>query len=341
MSTTAIVDTSVYRRDRRPRRCADRRVPSRLCPSCRRRRTACPPSSAAATRHPSASSCASSGTRWLVTSRGFRESEGFEGVPGRGPPLHRCHRGDDVTTSRPTSPCGGADTATARCRRVTSPATSSRRCQGLLDDGRPALCYIRRDAHPRDGSHGLHRRSSLPRARGARPPAGGAGARSRKAAATLPARGVETLAGDSSLFERPDLQLPACDSVIHLAGVVTATTPEQYDAVNLQAVKTLVKALGRQAWRPQRLLFASSLAAAGPSATRVAKTERDPAEPIDAYGRAKLAAERFLAALPAPRSRRRRSDRRSCSGRATPRPSASSGWPGAESASASPVSRRL
>jgi nucleoside-diphosphate-sugar epimerase len=117
-----------------------------------------------------------------------------------------------------------------------------------------------------------------------------------KAAAALPARGVETLAGDLSLFERPDLQLPACDLVIHLAGVVTATTPEQYDAVNLQAVKTLVKALGRQAWRPQRLLFASSLAAAGPSATRVAKTERDPTEPIDAYGRAKLAAERFLAA---------------------------------------------
>jgi nucleoside-diphosphate-sugar epimerase len=44
------------------------------------------------------------------------------------------------------------------------------------------------------------------------------------------------------------------------------------------------------------MLFASSLAAAGPSLTRTPKTEADECEPVEPYGRAKLAAERFLAA---------------------------------------------
>lgn len=117
-----------------------------------------------------------------------------------------------------------------------------------------------------------------------------------KAAAELPPTGVEALAGDLSLFDRSDVVLPACDVVIHLAGVVAAKTPEQYDAVNFGAVTSLVKALARQTWRPRRLLFASSLAAVGPSATRVPKTELDPAQPVEPYGRAKLKAEQFLAA---------------------------------------------
>jgi nucleoside-diphosphate-sugar epimerase len=118
----------------------------------------------------------------------------------------------------------------------------------------------------------------------------------RKAAEELPASGVEPLVGDLSLFARKDLVIPPCDLVVHLAGVVAAKTPEEYDAVNFEAVTSLVKSLSRQSWRPRRFLFASSLAAAGPSATRTPKTERDPAEPIEPYGRAKLKAEQFLAA---------------------------------------------
>jgi dihydroflavonol-4-reductase len=118
----------------------------------------------------------------------------------------------------------------------------------------------------------------------------------KKAATELPASGVTPLAGDLSLFEREDLVLPACDVVIHLAGVVAAKSPELYDAVNFEAVRSLVKALARQSWRPRRLLFASSLAAAGPTDTRVPITERDPAAPIEPYGRSKLKAEQFLQA---------------------------------------------
>jgi dihydroflavonol-4-reductase len=119
-------------------------------------------------------------------------------------------------------------------------------------------------------------------------------------AAGLPRVGVEQLEGDLSLFERPDLVLPHCDMVMHLAGVVSARHPGQYDLVNFQAVKSLVRCLARQRWQPRRMLFASSLAAAGPSLAGVRKTEADPCEPIDDYGRAKLAAERFLRDAPFP-----------------------------------------
>jgi nucleoside-diphosphate-sugar epimerase len=117
-----------------------------------------------------------------------------------------------------------------------------------------------------------------------------------KAAKELPADGVESVVGDLSLFEREELVLPPCDLVIHLAGVVAAKSLAEYDAVNFEAVRSLVKALSRQSWRPRRLLFASSLAAAGPTATRVPLSERDPTAPIEPYGRAKLKAEQFLAA---------------------------------------------
>jgi nucleoside-diphosphate-sugar epimerase len=94
----------------------------------------------------------------------------------------------------------------------------------------------------------------------------------KKAAAELPKHGVETLAGDLTLFQQEGLVPPACD------------------------VQNLVKALSRQSFRPRRLLFASSLAAAGPCLDRKPKSESDPAEPVEPYGRAKLKAEHFLAA---------------------------------------------
>jgi nucleoside-diphosphate-sugar epimerase len=118
----------------------------------------------------------------------------------------------------------------------------------------------------------------------------------KKARSELPISNVETFVGNLSIFEQQDLVLPECEIVIHLAGVVTAKSMQEYEDVNFNAVKKLVKALEAQAWRPRRMLFASSLAAAGPTLTRVPKTERDPAEPVDAYGRAKLKAEQFLLA---------------------------------------------
>lgn len=120
--------------------------------------------------------------------------------------------------------------------------------------------------------------------------------RDPKKAANELAPGIESLEGDLSLFTREDLVLPSCDVVVHLAGVVSATTLEAYDAINFRAVQHLVEALARQTWRPRRFLFASSLAAAGPTERGVPKTERDRDAPIEPYGRAKLKAEQYLRA---------------------------------------------
>jgi nucleoside-diphosphate-sugar epimerase len=123
--------------------------------------------------------------------------------------------------------------------------------------------------------------------------------RSAKRAAGLPAQ-VERLEGDLAMFERAELELPACDVVIHLAGVVAAKNAREYDRVNFRGVRALLDALQRQRWRPRRLLFASSLAAAGCSAAGVRLTERDECQPLDDYGRAKRAAELLVQEAPFP-----------------------------------------
>lgn len=120
--------------------------------------------------------------------------------------------------------------------------------------------------------------------------------RDRVKARSLPA--VELLEGDLSLFENPRTVLPACDIVVHLAGVVAADTLADYERYNFTAVKHLVACLDRQTWKPKRLLFASSLAAAGPSTTPL--SESDACAPIEAYGKSKLDAERFLQHAPFP-----------------------------------------
>jgi len=111
---------------------------------------------------------------------------------------------------------------------------------------------------------------------------------------------VEILSGDLSIFERSDQVLPACDLVIHLAGVVNAESEDAYDAINFRAVQSLVRCVARQSWKPRRFLFASSLAAAGPTTLGVRMTESDACKPVEAYGQSKLDAEQFLRDAPFP-----------------------------------------
>lgn len=124
--------------------------------------------------------------------------------------------------------------------------------------------------------------------------------RSKKKASVL-APGVEVLEGDLTRFADPDAELPPCDVVIHLAGVVAADKPAEYEAINYGAVKDVVACLSRQNnWKPARMLFASSLAAGGPSARGKPLTELDPPRPIDPYGDAKARAEAVVREAPFP-----------------------------------------
>lgn len=113
-------------------------------------------------------------------------------------------------------------------------------------------------------------------------------------ASCLPARNITLLKGDLASFRNPDFQIPECDVVIHLAGTVTAKRQSEYDEINFLAVKELYSCILRQSLKPKRLLFASSLAATGPSTFDRHLDESHPPQPIDDYGRAKFNAEKFL-----------------------------------------------
>lgn len=112
----------------------------------------------------------------------------------------------------------------------------------------------------------------------------------------LPQDQLTLLQGDLTKFRDPGFVIPACDIVVHLAGTITAQKPSDYALNNFEAVKDLVACLSRQDWQPKRLLFASSLAASGPSQKEKPLTESDEPRPVEDYGRAKLNAENFLLA---------------------------------------------
>jgi len=109
----------------------------------------------------------------------------------------------------------------------------------------------------------------------------------------LPSK-VEVIKGDLSLFEDENLKLPAFDVVIHLAGVIFEKNKAGYYKYNFHAVEHIVNCLKRQDWKLKRFVFASSLAAAGPSNPDVPMLETDIPNPVDHYGGAKLASEKFL-----------------------------------------------
>lgn len=123
--------------------------------------------------------------------------------------------------------------------------------------------------------------------------------RNPERAARLP-REVAIFKGDLQSLGDRDCRLPPVDVVIHLAGLIAAKRLEDYEAVNFAAVEILLECLGRQSWTPRRMLFASSLAAAGPSRRDVPHTEADPPAPIDPYGVAKARAEIVVRAAPFP-----------------------------------------
>jgi nucleoside-diphosphate-sugar epimerase len=105
--------------------------------------------------------------------------------------------------------------------------------------------------------------------------------------------------GDLRLFQDESFELPETDVFVHLAGVVAAESEQQYWEINYSAVKDIAACLARQKVPVKRMLFASSLAAAGPSHDRP-KIESDAASPIDPYGQAKHAAEVLLEDAPFP-----------------------------------------
>lgn len=116
----------------------------------------------------------------------------------------------------------------------------------------------------------------------------------------LPQSGVNFLRGDLTIFKQPDTVIPRCDVVIHLAATIFVNRVEDYDIIDHQAVRDLVACIMRQGWQPKRFLFASSIAAGGPTSPGVPKDEDATPCPNEPYGLAKWRAEQFLQTAPFP-----------------------------------------
>jgi nucleoside-diphosphate-sugar epimerase len=117
-----------------------------------------------------------------------------------------------------------------------------------------------------------------------------------RAQALLPPE-VEFVAGDLGDHAALARAVAGAEVVLHLAGLVKASDPRRYHAVNGDGTRALCAAVARARPAPLRLLYTSSLAAAGPSAPGRPRAEDVPPAPISHYGRSKLDGERAVREL--------------------------------------------
>jgi nucleoside-diphosphate-sugar epimerase len=119
-------------------------------------------------------------------------------------------------------------------------------------------------------------------------------ARSAGKAAALSPLGVRVVAGD--LHDRAALQraVEGQDIVYHVAGVVAARSEADFMGANRDGTRNVIEAAERAG--TGRLVYVSSMAAAGPTIKgRPLRGDERP-RPVTAYGRSKLAAEQIVTA---------------------------------------------
>ncbi|MDA7977830.1 MAG: SDR family NAD(P)-dependent oxidoreductase [Pirellulales bacterium] len=104
---------------------------------------------------------------------------------------------------------------------------------------------------------------------------------------------IEFVTADITQADSLARTLQGVDVIYHLAGLVKAFRKAEFDRVNIEGTRNLVRAAAALE-SPPTVVIVSSLAAAGPANDRPL-VESDPARPVSVYGRSKLAAE--LAAL--------------------------------------------
>jgi len=79
--------------------------------------------------------------------------------------------------------------------------------------------------------------------------------------------------------------------IFHLGGLTKASKSADYYTVNRQGTASLFQSLISQKISPERIIYLSSLGAAGPSSNGRPVKESDPPHPITPYGQSKLMAE--------------------------------------------------
>ncbi|HEY3012183.1 MAG TPA: NAD-dependent epimerase/dehydratase family protein [Gemmatimonadales bacterium] len=119
-------------------------------------------------------------------------------------------------------------------------------------------------------------------------------ARSPEKAAVLSAMGVRVVTGHLHHSEGLELAVRGQDVLYHVAGVVAARGEAEFLRANRDGTRNILAA-GERAGSP-RFVLVSSLAAGGPAARGMPRDGSEPATPVTAYGRSKLAAEQAVKA---------------------------------------------
>lgn len=98
--------------------------------------------------------------------------------------------------------------------------------------------------------------------------------------------------GDCNNIESLRKACESQDYVFHLAAKVKEKSKKKYFEVNLDGTKNLLTAI--KDFKVKKFVFLSSQAAAGPSTSKIPKTEEEPENPVSYYGKSKLAAEEYV-----------------------------------------------
>jgi nucleoside-diphosphate-sugar epimerase len=106
-------------------------------------------------------------------------------------------------------------------------------------------------------------------------------------------RGVEAVSGDLATGEGLAEAARGAHTIIHIAGVLKALTPEDYYRGNARATENLARVAGQGT----RFVHVSSLAVCGPSPANGSVDEDTEPRPLTHYGKSKLEAERMVRSL--------------------------------------------
>src|ERR1700733_11357117 len=104
---------------------------------------------------------------------------------------------------------------------------------------------------------------------------------------------VELFEGSIEQQERVQAAVDGVDAIVHCAGIVKARDADEFFMVNVGGTSTLVEAAPQCGKDIKRFVQVSSLEACGPSANGE-PVPSDQENPVTAYGRSKLAAEKVV-----------------------------------------------